>query len=323
MTASTIVRALVALLLLTAVPWASAQEKWPSKPIHIVVPFPTGGSTDLLARRVAQALGERVPVPVIVENKPGAAGIIGSEYVAQQPADGYTFVMGGVSTHVLAPIFHPGLKYDPIADFTPITIVGNFPYVLVASPSLPATNARELVQLARSQPVTIASNGTGTGNHLLAVRFAQAAGAEFVQVPYKGSGPAVIDLMGGHVNAMFNDVMTSYPNVKAGKLKAFALTASQRSPLLPDVPTLAEAGFPDVKADNWIGLLAPGHMAPALARQVSDEFIAVLKTPALREFVRDKGGEESAVAPAEFAEIIRSGGVMWRKVVQDANIKIE
>jgi tripartite-type tricarboxylate transporter receptor subunit TctC len=311
------------LLLLTLAPWAQAQDKWPSKPIRIIVPFPTGGSTDLLARRVAQALGERVAVPVIVENKPGGAGIIGSEYVAQQPADGYTFVMGGVSTHVLAPIFHPDVKYDPIADFTPITIVGNFPYVLVASPSLPANSARDLVQLARSQQVSIASNGTGTGNHLLAVRFAQAAQVTFLQVPFKGSGPAITNLMGGHVNAMFNDVMTSYPNVKSGKLKALAVTASQRSPLLPDVPTLAEAGFPDVKADNWIGLLASGKMPPELLRQVSSELIAVLKTPAMREFVRDQGGEESAVSPQEFADIIRSGGVMWRKVVQDADIKIE
>jgi tripartite-type tricarboxylate transporter receptor subunit TctC len=323
MRSCSLLRALAALLMVTVAPLAGAQDKWPSKTVRIIVPFPTGGSTDLLARRVAQALGDRLGSTVIVENKPGAAGTIGTEYVAQQPADGYTFVMGGVSTHVLAPIFQPALKYDPIKDFTPLTIVGNFPYVLVATPALGANTAKDLVALARSQPVTIASNGTGTGNHLLAVRFAQAAGVSLVQVPYKGSGPAVIDLMGGHVNVMFNDVMTSYPNVKAGKLKAIALTASRRSPLLPDVPTLAEAGFPDVKADNWIGLLAPANMPPELARQISGELIAVLKTTAMRDFIREQGGEESAVSPEEFADIIRSGGALWRKVVQDAQIKIE
>jgi len=300
-----------------------AQDKWPSKPIHIVVPFATGGSTDLLARRLAQALGERTGATVIVENRPGAAGTVGTEYVAQQPADGYTLMMGGTSTHAIAPLFYPKLRYDPIKDFTPLTIMVNFPYVLVANPSVPANTLKELVDLAKRQPVSVASNGHGTGNHLLALRFAGAAGVKMVQVPYKGSGPAISDLVGGHVNVMFNDVMTTYPNVKSGKIRPLAITSTTRSLLMPDVPTLAEAGYPEVKVDNWIGLLAPANMPPQLVGQISGELIAVLKTEKMREYIKEQGGEESAVSPAEFAEVIRNGGVMWRKVVQDAGIKPE
>ena len=250
----------------------SASAAWPDKVIRIVVPFAAGGSTDLIARKVAEGLGQRLSANVIVENRPGAGGTVGTEYVARQPADGYTILMGSVSTHGSAPCVYSKLPYDAVKDFTPLTVVATIPNVMSVNQSVPANTLPEFVALLKKDPekYSFASNGQGTSNHLAAELFKTTAGVSMVHVPYRGSGPALIDLVGGQINMMVDVVMTSYPYIKDGKIKALAVTSPQRSPMLPDVPTVAESGYPGYEAMVWFGMLAPaGLPEPLRAKPVS------------------------------------------------------
>jgi tripartite-type tricarboxylate transporter receptor subunit TctC len=305
---------------------AQAQSDWPKdKVIKIVVPFAAGGSTDLIARQIAQELGERVKASVIVDNRPGAGGTVGSEYVARQPADGNTILMGSVSTHAVAPSIYAKLPYDPVKDFTPLTIVATIPNALVVRADLPVANLKEFIALSRKSGTaySYASNGIGTSNHLAMELLKTATGLNAVHVPYKGSGPALTDTVAGHVTTMMDVIITSYPYIKSGKLRALAVTSSTRSAMLPDVPTVAESGYPGFEAMVWFGLFAPPKMAPALAEKISGELIAVVKGRKMGDYLTTQGALPSGISPAEFTKVIREETVKWRKVTMAAGVQPE
>ena len=276
---------LASLALAFAAAAADAQDKYPSKVVRLIVPFAAGGSTDIVARALGQELSKLIGQPVIVENKPGAGGTIGSDYVAKSPPDGYTLLLGTVSTHAAAMSLYEKLPYDPLRDFTPITEIATIPnLVVVNAASVPVQTLAELVQLAKKEPgkLTFASNGSGTSNHLATELLKTTAGIDIVHVPYKGSGPALNDLLAGHVSMMLDVVMTSYQYVKAGRLKALAVTGSTRSPLLPDVPTVAEQGFPGFEAIVWFGVLAPAKTPPAIVEYLNKQLVAAINSPSLK-----------------------------------------
>jgi tripartite-type tricarboxylate transporter receptor subunit TctC len=305
---------------------AQAQSDWPNgKLVKLVVPFAAGGSTDLVARQVAQDLGERLKTSVIVDNRPGAGGTVGSEYVARQPADGSVILMGSVSTHAVAPSIYAKLPYDPVKDFTPLTIVATIPNVMVVRSDLPVSSLKELVAASRKTDAnySFASNGTGTSNHLAMELLKTTTGMNAVHVPYKGSGPALTDTVAGHVTTMMDVVMTSQPYIKGGKLRALAVTSPTRSPMLPDVPTVAESGYPGFEAMVWFGLFAPPRMAPALAERISREIIAVVQSKKMSDYLVAQGALPSGISPAEFAKVIREETVKWHKVAVAAGVQPE
>ena len=305
-------------------PSAGAAD-WPAKVVKLVVPFAAGGSTDLIARQIALDLGERIKGSVLVENRPGAGGTVGSDWVARQPADGNTLLMGSVSTHAVAPSIYAKLPYDPLRDFTPLTVVATIPNVMVVRSDLAIGNLKDFVATSKKAGVnySFASNGLGTSNHLAMELLKTSTGLAAVHVPYKGSGPALTDTVAGHVTTMMDAVMTSYPYIKSGKLRALAVTSLTRSDMLPEVPTVAEQGFPGFEAIVWFGLLAPPRMAPPLAERVSRELIAVIKSRKMSDYLLQQGAQPSGISPAEFSQFIREDIAKWQKVAASAGIKPE
>lgn len=305
----------------------SAQDinKWPDKPVHLVVPFASGGSTDLIARQIATELSKKMGQPFVVENKAGASGVIGSGFVAKQPADGYTLLMGSVSTHAMAPSVFSSLPYDIIKDFTPITLVGTIPDVIVIGPKITANNLNEFIALAKAKPgtMTYATAGNGTSSHLGSAYFAAEAGIDMNQVPYKGSGPALLDVLGGHVDMMLDVIMTSIEPLKAGKLRALAVTSLNRSPLLPDVPTVNELGIKNFEAIIWFGILAPGNMPPALQKKIADAFNDVINSASIKNYLNKQGVEIAGTGPVAFSERINADTQKWARVVKQAGIRPE
>jgi len=303
----------------------AASAAWPDKVIRIVVPFAAGGSTDLVARKIAEGLGQRLNANVIVENRPGAGGTVGTEFVARQPADGYTILMGSVSTHGSAPCIYSKLPYDAVKDFTPLTVVATIPNVLSVNQSVPANTLQEFVTLLKKEPekYSFASNGQGTSNHLAAELFKSTAGVSMVHVPYRGSGPALIDLVGGQVNMMMDVVMTSYPYIKDGKLRALAVTSPQRSAMLPDVPTVAESGYPGYEAMVWFGMLAPANMPEPLREKLTDGLVQTLHAPALKTYLEQQGAQVSDVAGPAFGTMIKDEISKWCQVVKKADIRLD
>jgi len=317
---------LLACLALAYAGGASAQDKYPSKVVHLIVPFATGGSTDALARVLAQQLGERIGQPVIVENRPGAGGTVGSDFVARATPDGYTLLLGTVSTHAVAVSLYQHLPYDPLRDFAPITEIATIPnLVVVNADKTPVKTLAEFIQLAKKQPGTLsyASNGPGTSNHLASELLKSTAGIDLLHVPYKGSGPALNDLLGGQVSMMMDVVMTSYPHVKAGKLRALAVTGATRSPLLPDVPTVAEQGFPGFEAIVWFGVFAPAKTPQPIVDYLNRELVAVIKGPKLAQLLESQGAQPVGNSQADFTATIQREIVKWRKVVQTSGAKVD
>jgi tripartite-type tricarboxylate transporter receptor subunit TctC len=317
---------LLACLAVAAAAPANAQDRYPSKVVRLVVPFAAGGSTDAVARALGHELAERLGQPVIVENKPGAGGTVGSDYVAKQAPDGYTLLLGTVSTHGAAVSLYDKLPYEPLRDFAPITEIATIPnLVVVNAAAVPVQSLAELIQLAKKQPgkLTFASNGAGTSNHLATELLKTTAGIDIVHVPYKGSGPAMNDLLAGHVSMMLDVVMTSYPHIKAGKLKALAVTGTTRSPLLPDVPTVAEQGFPGFEAIVWFGVFAPAKTPPAIVERLNRELVAAINSPKLKTLLESQGAQTVANTPAEFTKRIEGEIVKWRKVVQASGAKLD
>ena len=305
---------------------AQAQTDWPhGKVIKLIVPFVPGGSTDLVARQIAQDLGERIKATVIVDNRPGAGGTIGSEWVARQPPDGNTLLLGTVSTHAVAPSIYPRLAYDPSRDFTPLTVLATIPNVVVVRADLPVANLKEFVAASRKPEAnfSFASNGNGTSNHLAMELLKTSTGLKAVHVPYKGSGPALTDTVAGHVTTTADVVMPSLPYIKSGKLRPLAVTSATRSPLLPEGPTVAESGYPGFEAMVWFGLFAPPKMAPALAEKLSREIIAVVQSKKMSDYLIAQGAMPSGISPAEFARLIREETAKWHKVTAAAGVQPE
>ena len=318
-------RAIVSCAALVCVAPALAQEKWPGKLVRIVVPFPAGGGNDVVTRQIAALLSERIGRTVMVDNRPGAAGLIGSEYVAKQPGDGNTLLMAASSTHAIAPSFYAKLRYDPVKDFTPLTIVTDLQAVLTVHPSVPAKTIRELVQVAKRQPgvMTYASYGNGAWNHLAIELLASKTGIRMNHIPYKGNAPATADLLGGHVMMLLDTVSNAQTTIKSGRVRALAVSSATRSALLPDVPTFAELGYAGFDSLIWIGLFGPANMSPQLTQQVSSEVIAVLRSKQMIDFMHDRGDKVSAISPAEFSQVLRNDIAKWRTLMRSAGVQPE
>lgn len=310
---------------LLSFPAAQAQDKWPTKPVRIVVPYPAGGGNDAVQRQVAQGLSERTGRPVIVDNRPGAAGVIGSEYASRQPADGYTLLSGNASTHGIAPSFYAKLGYDPVKDFTPLTLVYDSQAVLVVHPTVPAKTLPELVRAVKRNPgvLNYASYGNGAWNHLAIELLSSKEGLAMTHIPYKGNSPAMIDLLSGQVGVLFDNVINPHPHVRSGRLRAIAVSSTRRSPLFPDTPTFAEAGYTGFESMSWVGLFAPANLPAPLAQHISSELIAVLRTQRMADFLRAQGGIVAASSPDELAQLVRNDIAKWRKAIQAARLQPE
>ena len=298
---------------------------YPTKPIRLVVPFPPGGATDILARDVAQKLTESWGQAVVVDNRPGAGANIGTELVAKSAPDGYTLLMGTVGTHAINPSLYAKLPYDHVKDFAPVILVAGVPNVLVVNPALPVNSVAELIAYAKANPgkLNFASSGSGTSIHLSGELFKVMAGVEMVHVPYKGSAPAVQDLIGGQVQLMFDNLPPSLPQIKAGKLRALAVTSAARAPALPDVPTMAEAGLPGFEASSWFGILAPTGTPPAIVAKLNAEIAKWLATPEAKEKLAKQGANAAGGSPEDFAKHIAAETAKWAKVVKDSGAKVD
>ena len=304
---------------------ALAQDGFPSKPITILVPFAAGGTTDILARIVAQALQQELGQTVIVDNKPGAGGNIGAVAAARAPADGYTLFMGTVGTHAINAALYAKPGFDPIKDFSPLTRVANVPNLLVAHPSQPFKTVKEMIAYARANPgkLNYGSSGSGSSIHLSGELFKSLAKVDMVHVPYKGSAPAVTDLLGNQIGIMFDNMPSAIQHVRSGKLVPIAVTTAKRSPELPNVPTIAEAGVAGYEATSWFGMFAPaGTPAPVLAK-LNTALVKVLNQADVKKKINDQGAEAMSETPAQFAAFIQAESVKWGKVVKESGASLD
>lgn len=310
----------IAAALLLGVSAASAQA-FPSKPVRIVVPSAPGGSVDMLSRLVGKELQERIGQPVIIENKPGAGGAIGAEYVAAAPADGYTLLMGTIGA-LASDISIQKVRYDPIKDFIPVTLVGQQDMALCVAVDSSAKNIGDLLRIARSrpQPITFGVAGRGAGGALSSYMFSQSAGIPMLDVQYKGSAPAMTDLIAGRLDFMFLSTATAAPSLQSNKLRVLATTGNKRTRLLPDVPTLQEAGFKDYLLTNWYGLVAPARTPPTVIQSLNSALRQVLTDPKVQEKIDDEGLMLTPTSSEEFGKLIASEIVKWRKVLQAAGV---
>ncbi|HVP08690.1 MAG TPA: tripartite tricarboxylate transporter substrate binding protein [Burkholderiales bacterium] len=314
-------RLLFALLLALPLP---ALAQYPARAVHVVVPFPAGGPTDILTRALGQKLSERWGQPVVVDNKPGAGGAIGSEFVAKAPADGYTLLMATSSTHSIGPALQK-LPYDPLRDFAPISQVSNATNVLVVSPKLGVTSVKELIALAKAKPgqLNFASSGVGTIPHLTGELFKLKAGVDIQHVPYKGTGLSIPDLANGQVAMLFDSIVTALNYVKAGNVRALAISSPRRTPLAPDLPTMAESGLPGFESETWFGLFGPAATPKDIVARVSADTASALKAPDLRERFAAAGAEPVGSTPEQFLERVRADAARWAEIIKAANIKVQ
>ena len=311
------------LVLATTVP-VEAQQ-YPSRPIRFVVPFPPGTTTDVVARIVALRVGDRLGQPIVVDNRSGASGTIGVETVARAAPDGYTWGLGTTTTHALALILNPKLGYDPVRDFAPVALLGDSPYFLTVNPALPASNVREFIAHARANPgkLLYASVGNFSVGHLSGELLKKAAGIDIVHVPYKGSNLALIDLLAGRIHLNISTIAASLPHVRAGKLRALAVTSQQRVAALPQIPTIAESGFPGYQASLWVGVFVPARTPGAVGARINREINATLGSAELRDALAEQAFEPGTGTPDAFAKLIREDTARWRKVISDAGLKPE
>jgi tripartite-type tricarboxylate transporter receptor subunit TctC len=290
-----------------------------------VVPFPPGGTTDILARVVAAQLEQRLHQSVVVDNRPGAGGNIGTARVAKSPPDGYTLVMGTVGTHAINMSLYKDTGYDNVKDFAPITRVANVPNVLEVPAGAPYKDVKSLIAFAKAHPgqLTFASSGNGTSIHLAGELFKSMTGVDIRHVPFRGSAPAITAMLGEHVNMMFDNLPSSFSQIKAGKLRPLAVTSSTRSPALPDVPTIAESGLPGYDATSWFGLLAPAGTPPAIIKQLNAEIIAILAVPSVKAQLDEQGAVAHPETPEEFGRFIREETAKWAKTVKESGATVD
>jgi tripartite-type tricarboxylate transporter receptor subunit TctC len=310
---------------LCVAPAMAAQSWYPARPIRMIVAYPPGGSTDIAARIVAQKLAPALSQSIVVDNRAGASGTIGATLVAKAEPDGHTLLFGASAELAIYRVLMKSPPYDTLKDFQPITLVGRVPFMLVVHPSVPAASVRELIALAKAKPgaLNFASFGNGTSNHLVGEAFRAATGTSIVHVPYKGSAPALADLLGGQVQMTFDAVPVVLPQVKAGKLKALAVATPKRSPLAPEVPTMDEAGVAGFVGGTWWGVLAPARTPAPVVQRLSQETATILHTPEVAQIFSERGFEPVGNTPAEFRAFIEAETRRWLKVAQDAAIKPE
>jgi len=312
-------------LALAALAATAIAAEYPSKPIKLIVPFPAGGGTDFFARVIGNKLAEALKWVVVVDNKPGAGGNIGVDAAAKSPPDGYTVVMGQTSNLAINPTLYRKLPYDPLKDLIPVVLVADAPLALVVAAQSPYKTLADVVAAAKAKPgdLAFASPGNGTVAHLAGELFQTAAGVKFRHIPYKGSSQALTDLMGGQVELFMASVPTALSQIKGGKLRALAVTSTKRSPALPDVPTVAEAGFKGFDANTWFGLLVPKGTPDAVVTRLNAEVNKVLKMPDVREKFAAEGGGALGGTPEEFAALLKADYSKWAKVVKDSGAKLD
>ena len=314
---------------LTVLCFALASTAWaqpyPSRPIRVIVPFVPGGNVDITARTVAPALGDALGQPVVVENRPGAAGMVGAQAMMSSPADGYTLMMGSNSSLAVAPNLYPSWPYDPVKGIAPISNLAITPFVLVVKLGLPAQSLAEFVKLAKEKPgqLSMASGGNGSSNHLVGELFQMMTGLKFSHVPYKGTGAALVDLAGGQVDLLFDQASSTVPNVRGGKIRALAVASSSRQSALPDTPTFAEAGLRDFEIDNFTGLVGPAGMPADAVAKVHAAAVKALATPQVKERFASLGVQPVGDTPEQFGAVIREDLARWSRVIKSAGVKVE
>ena len=320
----TAVAALAAAAIALGAP-ALAQDKWPSKPVTYVVPFPPGGTTDVLARIIAQKLGAALGTTIVVENKPGAGGNVGSEFVARAAPDGYTILGGTISSHAINVSLYPKLPYDPVRSFEPITLIGTNPNILVVNAASPYKSVQDITAALKAKPgsLSYASAGNGTSQHLSAELYKYMAGVDMVHIPYKGSGPAIQDVIGGQVPMMFDTSVVAGPHIESGRLRALAVTSSKRAAVFPNVPTMAESGVPGYDVVSWQAVFAPAGTPKPIVDRLYAEIARILKEPDVQERLAKLGLDPSGMPPAELAAFQKAEIEKWAKVIKAANIRID
>jgi tripartite-type tricarboxylate transporter receptor subunit TctC len=302
--------------------FAADAQSYPSKPIRFIVPFPPGGGNDTMARTFGQKMTERLGQPVVIDNRPGAGGNIGAETAAHALPDGYTIFLGGVGSHGINPNLMLKPPYDPIRDFAPVSLIASAPMLVVVPLSLPVKSMSDFVQLAKSRPgeLNFASSGAGSIAHLAAELLNSMAKIKLEHVPYKGTGPALTDLLAGRVQVMFNSTVSVMPQVRAGKVRALATTAAKRSPTLPDLPTVAESGVPGYEAASWYGVLVPARTPRAIVMKLNSEVAQIAQLPEVRERLAADGADPGGNSPEEFGAFIRRELARWKTVIEQAKI---
>ena len=307
--------------------WAPpvAAQSYPTKPVKIIVPFPAGGIADIYARFIGNGLGEAWGQPVVIENRAGAGGNIGADFVAKSPADGYSLVMGSFGTHAVNVTLFAKLPYDPVRDFAPIALVLEAEGLLVVHPSVPATSVPELIAYARSRPgtLTFASAGMGTASHLAGELFKTMAKVDMVHVPYKGNVPAITDLLAGQTSLIFATMPTVLPHARAGKLRALATIGSARSAAVPELPTVAEAALPGFEVNNWIGLFAPAGTPVEIVRRLNGEATRIMQSPAIQARLPGEGARFAANTPEQFAAFVKAEIAKWAPVVRASGARVD
>lgn len=318
-------RSLVAVLAGTLLSLGAQAQSWPSKPIRMVVPFTAGGSTDTVARIMSEKLSTRLGQPVIVENKAGAGGAVGSDFVAKSPADGYTFLVGTSSTMAIAPWVYTKLPYNPTRDFAPVSLLGTADIIVVVNSEVPIRNTKQLLDYAKANPgkLTFASGGNGSISHLLGEYFKSMAKVDLLHVPYKGDAQMVTDLLGGQVNMAFGTAVAWLPHIKSGKAAAVAVTNPKRSTTLTDLPTLNESGVPGYEAVQWFGIAAPTGTPPEVLNRMHAEIKAILAMPEIQKRFVELGFDVVGNTPAEFAQFLRDENVKWKKIAEIAGTKLD
>jgi len=317
-------RTAVAIACLLAAPLAAAQS-WPSKPIRLMVPFPPGGSTDIVARIVAQKMGERLGQPMVIENRGGAGGTLGTAQVAKAAPDGYSLTVATTSTHVVAPSVYARLDYDPVKDFSPVGLMAVTSYLLVIHPSVPAKNLQEFIALAKAQPgkLNYASAGVGSTTHLSMEMLKSVSGTFMLHIPYSGNGPAGAATVGGQVEALFGSLPALLGHAKGGRVRPIAVGTLKRSPSLPEVPTVAESGYPGFDASLWLALMGPAGMPQAVVERLNRDLVAVVSAADTRAALDKAGAEPLTGTPAELAAMVRDGVPKYAKIVKTAGVKAE
>jgi tripartite-type tricarboxylate transporter receptor subunit TctC len=304
---------------------AAHAQHYPAKPIKIVVPYPPGGTSDILARAVGQKLTEALGQSVIVENKPGATGNIGADFVAKSPPDGYTLLLADIGSLAISPSVTTALPFDPVKDFAPVIMVAYSPHLLAVYPGVAAGNVKELVDLLKAKPdsMSFAVSGIGGANHLAGIDFAQRTGVKWTYIPYRGGSQAITDVMAGHAQILFNGMLATYPAVKEGKLKVLAISSARRFAAAPDIPTVAESGLPGFETGSWQGIVAPAGTPPDVVRKLHSTVTAILATPEMKEKLMSSGAEVRPQSPEEFGAFIRDEKARWAKVVKESGAKFD
>ena len=310
---------------LAVVATPSHAQIYPSRPMRIVVPYPAGGTSDILARSIGQKLSEAWSQPILVENKPGANGNVGADFVAKAPPDGYTLLLADIGALAISPSVYPMLPFDPTKDFAPVTMVAYSPHILVVHPSIPASSVNDLVALAKAKPgkLNFAISGLGGAPHLAGVDFALRTGIDWVYIPYKGGAQAIADVAGGQADVTLNGMLATYPLVQGARLKLLAVSSAKRMSAIPDVPTIAESGIAGFESGSWQGVVAPAGTPREVVAKLNAQIGRIVNTPEMRDNLGKQGADVRTNTPDEFAAFIRGEKAKWAKVVKDANVKIE